>query len=1336
MTNNTKCIKNQKYIDPNVKCKCKKCCKELGIRYKDEIKCAKCVISSVTGECKKCCNKPKILSNKLRGLAPISSGTPGAQGPPGRDGVIGINGTQGATGAQGLPGTSAFMGDTGAQGPTGSVGPTGPAGPTGAGATGPIGPMGFQGATGPVGPTGTGTPGVAGPTGPMGVTGIQGATGPVGPTGSGATGAQGAIGVTGPRGATGMMGPTGSGATGAQGPTGDIGAQGSQGLMGPTGLQGFQGIPGPTGSFMDICAAVSEPYFRENVNAFLVCGASGAGLLDEVEVFQNVFNVEASTSATGLATSGPVSIDYGDRIRYFSEGGLFIEVTPGSALVQIEPNNLFAIPGTPQTSFPSGPTDVTRPSLYLDTDTNIGYLWDPTTMLWVAISGAKNFLGATGAVAPMQGQTGGIPDVPFPREGDEWVSGDNGDRYIYQNGIWQFEPCCGARNILGSMGVTGPFDDVVNPNIGDEWVNRLTGDRWIYSGSEWELTVCCASNVNGVTGAQGFQGALGITGFQGPTGAQGAPAANVKTLRFDSFEGADPTGGEFVTFMTDATGTATVRRLVNNAFAWTDFYEPTTTSFATAYREGIDTDTNRNVYTSVHLVGDRIDIQKYTDAAEDVWGANYPNVSGYSVSTAANYKTDVAVGEAENVFVAGVFNSTISFNNSGGGTGAGDLTSGGTDDIFVGKLDDSGVWQWSFRIGGTSGSLNEGEPSIDADCCGNAYIAGEFSSTELGFFDGSGNTGFNLTRTGATTEIFAAKVGQDGRVLYSMSVGANNGTLGSPVIATDGNKNVYMAFRVDGTVTGDISINSSGKSQTNIIKKLAGIADDIVLVKYDRNGKTLWSTQIGDRSGTGNFDSLDIAVDDCGSVYLTGTFTQDLLEFGDLNGTFDSRFDLSQDVPDDLNGFLVKYSADGKPIWSVKASPTSATPGVGITSTRVSADNCGDVHWIGTFNGNADVIFYDFGEGNGGTNKSSLTVDFVGASINRTWGLKVNERGSGVYSYKITSTMPITVDSANISVTNCGDVFINGRASEELFIIGGNLLFFNPGQAGTGGTSFSRFNKAIGIGENTRFLVKLANEVRSANLIGNIQEVITPTSVNVAFSGQITLPSTSLSQNKNYYIDTSSGEITVRSANNGCENRLIGIACGSDEIFLQGDQVLCKEPLCINPDFTIDLRSIRYLAGTFSNGAGIDNGNAIVRSFIRDGVTVTRSMGPSTIISFDGYVYNVSIPSGDDIQHLSILDDHGGSGQTSFRIILTWNDSDFVGNISTAEFLPVAPNVTVSSYPDFGGSPQVSSQYGVIRRSGIGSNEIRIYGFSGRSITVDVQLQDGSTSWYCANLSF
>jgi len=84
--------------------------------------------------------------------------------------------------------------------------------------------------------------------------------------------------------------------------------------------------------------------------------------------------VETANTETGPSTSGPFTLDTcGDTLRLWSAGGLFANVTPGSALVQVEPN-IIHCGNDPENFMPADPT---RPALYFNSNTGNFFVWDP-----------------------------------------------------------------------------------------------------------------------------------------------------------------------------------------------------------------------------------------------------------------------------------------------------------------------------------------------------------------------------------------------------------------------------------------------------------------------------------------------------------------------------------------------------------------------------------------------------------------------------------------------------------------------------------------------------------------------------------------------------------------------------------------------------------------------------------------------------------------------------------------------------------------------------------------------------------------------------------------------
>lgn len=135
------------------------------------------------------------------------------------------------------------------------------------------------------------------------------------------------------------------------GPTGPQGVPGVIGITGPTGY-GNTGPIGPTGPTA-ICS----------------------------------FFVETATGPTGAPISGPIQINNGDTIRFWSAGAINSNVISGSAIINIEPNNILAMYGIPI----NPPMDPKLPSIMIDSNTQFIYYWDPNNAVWFKNSEYANY---------------------------------------------------------------------------------------------------------------------------------------------------------------------------------------------------------------------------------------------------------------------------------------------------------------------------------------------------------------------------------------------------------------------------------------------------------------------------------------------------------------------------------------------------------------------------------------------------------------------------------------------------------------------------------------------------------------------------------------------------------------------------------------------------------------------------------------------------------------------------------------------------------------------------------------------------------------------------------
>ncbi|MEE9423975.1 MAG: SBBP repeat-containing protein [Methylococcales bacterium] len=248
---------------------------------------------------------------------------------------------------------------------------------------------------------------------------------------------------------------------------------------------------------------------------------------------------------------------------------------------------------------------------------------------------------------------------------------------------------------------------------------------------------------------------------------------------------------------------------------------------------------------------------------------------------------------------------------------------------------------WVKRAGGADSDEGAG---IAMDSSGNAYITGDFSG--IATF-GSGDAGETmLTSDNNSNDLFIAKYTTSGDLVWAKRAGGTDLDSGNG-IAVDDSGNAYITGIFSDTATFGLGATDETMLSSDGFR-------DIFAAKYTADGELVWAKRAG---GTGFDEGNDIAVDDMGIAYVTGSFS-DAATFGSGEA---NETTLTSDGSRDI--FVAKYAADGDLVSVKRVGGTNVDSGNGI-----AVDDSDNVYVTGIFN--VSAIF-----GLGEANQTTLTSD-------------------------------------------------------------------------------------------------------------------------------------------------------------------------------------------------------------------------------------------------------------------------------------------------------------------------------------------------------------------------
>ncbi|MDF1675178.1 MAG: T9SS type A sorting domain-containing protein [Vicingaceae bacterium] len=282
----------------------------------------------------------------------------------------------------------------------------------------------------------------------------------------------------------------------------------------------------------------------------------------------------------------------------------------------------------------------------------------------------------------------------------------------------------------------------------------------------------------------------------------------------------------------------------------------------------------------------------------------------------------IAIDNSGNVLIAGQYGSTCDFDP---GPSVFNLTSAGSNDAFVMKLDANGSFLWAKSLGGSSSDYAH---DIDQAGPNGIIVVGEFQGTA----DFNPDAGvFNLTSNGMR-DGFAVMLDTNGNFVWASQYGAadNDRIFKS---TSDQNGNVYLVGNFKNTVDFD-----PGPPVYNLS---AGSSSDGFVLKLDATGNFQWAFKIG--SSSVNEFTYDINY----------TPNSDLLVVGGFSNTIDidpgpAIYNLVAQWGED--GYLAKYDTSGNFVYAQHFTGNSNQK-----AYSVSVNTSGVIAVSGHFDGTSDI---------------------------------------------------------------------------------------------------------------------------------------------------------------------------------------------------------------------------------------------------------------------------------------------------------------------------------------------------------------------------------------------
>uniref|UniRef100_A0A6C0IG15 Bulb-type lectin domain-containing protein n=1 Tax=viral metagenome TaxID=1070528 RepID=A0A6C0IG15_9ZZZZ len=339
------------------------------------------------------------------------------------------------------------------------------------------------------------------------------------------------------------------------------------------------------------------------------------------------------------------------------------------------------------------------------------------------------------------------------------------------------------------------------------------------------------------------------------------------------------------------------------------------------------------------------------------------------------------------------------------------------------KYDKDGIYLWHIKIMANVSSGGTYSSSAVADKNGNVYFSAfMIDNVGVNIWDTSGQIQVGISQN--NVGMFIVKFDKTGKYIWNVPLYNGVITTDGLSISCDNDGNIIVSATQEDTVSVYNRIGNAIRYY-NDINKVTDSNISLFTVKYDTDGKCIWTNKLGSNA-SGEIHKPSSTIDSYGNYYLACQISGASSYMYDTRSINNVRYTVNIPTNGTYNTFFAKYNSNGIIQWYTFVGGYSSTPKVCVDNRFVRGINSNSVYLSGSYSG-VEGYMYLYNSGSNGDSPGSRAT--LTSSNYNSYLIKYDNYGYIIWCSKVSGSY--TDVNNSIVATSDGHVYLGGEFNSD-----------------------------------------------------------------------------------------------------------------------------------------------------------------------------------------------------------------------------------------------------------------------------------------------------------------